>query len=357
MRGVTAVTVVPRAAGSAGIRRIPLPAPGPGQVCARLVASGICGTDAEIVSGEYGQAPPGEEFLVLGHEALGEIEQCGPGVQDLHAGDLVVPTVRRPGSCENCRAGEPDMCRARDYTERGIWGSHGFMAERFVEDPAYLVRVPRAFRRTGVLLEPLSIVEKGLDQIHHLQRRLRWSPRSALILGPGTIGLLAAVLLRHRGLEVTLVGLRAAGDLPEHKRRVIETIGAVYRSSRETPVRALGRFDVTVEATGHSRVAFEAMQTLDRNGVLCLMSVTGGDETLTIPSDRINREIVLGNKLIFGTVNANRRHLELGVRHLGEIEERWPGLLEGFITKRFPLDRFEEALSVRSEHLKIVLEP
>lgn len=354
-----AVTVTPGARHSATLREVPTPEPGAGEVLVRLIDIGIDGTDAEIDEGLYGEAPQGQEYLVIGHESFGQVVAAGAGAAGVRPGDLVVATVRRPGGCVNCRAGESDMCLDGRYTERGIRGRHGYMAEYYVESPDYLVTVPDSHRPFAVLLEPLTIVEKGIVQSFEIQRRLRWEPLRALVLGAGTIGLFAAMVLRNMGLDVTVVG-RVAPDTPSLKLDILRTVGARYLSSERQPIKGLpevlGNIDLVIEATGSSEVVFDAMQILGVNGVLCLMGVTAGDRMITIPSDRINLEMVLGNKVVFGSVNANRRYFELGVEHFGELEARWPGLLGRFVTKRLPLAAFREGLESRREHVKVVLE-
>lgn len=354
-----AVAVTPGEKRSAALREVPVPAPGEGEVLVRVLEVGIDGTDAEIDEGLYGEAPAGEDHLIIGHESLGRVEKAGAGVEDLGPGDLVAATVRRPGGCLNCRAGESDMCLDGDYTERGITGRHGFMAEAYVERPEFLVKVPPAFRRFAVLLEPLSIVEKGIAHGFEIQRRLTWEPRTALVLGAGTFGLLAALVLSHLGLEVTLAS-REEPDALGPKRDLLEEMGARYRSTAADPIselpRRLGNIDLIFEATGSSQVAFQAMKILGVNGVLCLTGITGGDRIIEVPADQINLGLVLGNKVVFGSVNAHRRHFELGLRHFGELERKWPGLLSRFITERLPLVAFREGLDRRRDHVKVVLE-
>jgi len=354
-----AVTVTPGTQRSALLRDVPTPTPQGGEVLVKLIDVGLDGTDAEIDEGLYGEAPPGDDYLIIGHESLGRVEQVGPGVQGLTPGDLVVATVRRPGGCLNCQAGENDMCLDGDYTECGIKGRHGFMADYYTEVPAYLVPIPPAFKPFAVLLEPLTIVEKGIAQSFEIQKRMRWEPKRALILGAGTIGLFAALVLRNQGLEVTVVG-REDPDVPSLKFDMLKTVGAHYRSSVIDPIaelpHKLGNIDLIIEATGSSQVVFDAMRILGINGILCLMGITGGDRTLSVPSDRINLGMVLGNKTVFGSVNANRRYFELGVRHVGELEQRWPGLLSRFITRRLSLEAFREGMESRRDHIKVVLE-
>lgn len=354
-----AVTARPGARRSATLHEVPAPEPGAGEVLVRVLDVGIDGTDAEIDDGLYGEAPPGADYLVIGHESLGRVEAVGADVLGVAPGDLVVAMVRRPGGCLNCRAGESDMCLDGDYTERGIRGRHGYMAEYYVEAPEFLVPIPADYRRFAVLLEPMTIVEKGIAQSMAIQQRLHWKPKQALVLGAGTIGLFSAMVLRNEGLAVTVVGLEAP-DTPSPRLELLCQIGAEYRSSRIDPVSslpdALGNIDLVLEATGSSQVVFDAMQALGTNGVLCLMGITAGARMITVPSDRINLEMVLRNKVVFGSVNAHRRDFERGVRHFGEVERRWPGLLARLITRRLPLAAFRDGLESRRDQIKVVLE-
>ena len=351
-----AVAVTPHVKDSARMLRVPDIHPGAEEALVRLLRVGVCGTDRELNEGLYGEAPPGEEFLIIGHESLGRVEAVGSKVQGLWPGELVVATVRRPDDCPNCKMGEYDMCLWGGYTERGIKGRHGFMAEFYVEEPQYLVKVPEELEDVAVLLEPLSVVEKAVSQSFKIQDRMAWQPERALVLGAGTIGLLAAALLRLRGLEVHIFGRRC---LPP-KAELMEMMEAKYLCDEEGPLPALGErlghIDLIIEATGSSALAFQALRLLGNNGVLCLTGIQGGHRTLEIESDLINREMVLGNKVAFGTVNANRKYFEMGISHMKVIKARWPGLLSRMITRRLSLDDWAQALRVDPEGIKTVIE-
>ncbi|MBM2827287.1 MAG: Glucose dehydrogenase [Dehalococcoidia bacterium] len=324
-----------------------------------VTSVGICGTDWEIHMGLYGEAPPGEERLILGHENLGRVAALGEGATGVEVGDYVVSTVRRPDDCANCQRGESDMCSAGGYRERGIKGIHGFMAEFYTERTEYLVKIPRELRGAAVLLEPLSVVEKALYQSMKIQERMVWSPKRALVLGAGPIGLLATALLRLRGVETYTLARRPATS---PKARLVQEMGATYLDGMESPVPTLkdklGNLDFIIEATGNSGVAFQAMSILGVNGVLCLTGVSGGNGTMEVPTDDINLQMVLGNKVVFGTVNANLRDFEKGVQHLGEIEGRWPALAERFFTHRYSLSQISEAFeaSNSSDSIKVILD-
>ncbi|TMB67336.1 MAG: hypothetical protein E6J43_08745 [Chloroflexi bacterium] len=354
-----AVIVTPGRPRSGRLAEVPQPVPKPGEVLVRMREVGIDGTDAEILDGQYGEAPPGDGYLIIGHESLGRVETVTGGVEDLVPGDWVVAIVRRPDPvpCPNCAVGEWDMCLNGLYSERGIKGLHGFLAEYYVEQPRYLVKLPDELTSVGVLLEPLTIAEKALDQIERIQSRLVWQPDRAVVLGAGPVGLLAALALRLRELEVYVYD-RAEPGL---KSELVEAMGAHYiwaekRRLDHKLADEIGPIDVIFEATGYSPLAFDAMDTVAPNGIVCLSGVSGGGRTVQVSADHLNLELVLGNRVVFGTVNANRRHFEAGVQHLSEIEARWPGLLSRIITTRLPMNRFAEALQRQPGNVKAVVE-
>ena len=333
-----AVAVIPGRPGSAHLTTLPRPrvadVPGGRGVLVRVLRVGVDGTDKEINAAEYGAAPPGEDVLVIGHESLGRVVEVGPMVTECAPGDLVVATVRRPGHSLYDVIGTSDMTTDDTYYERGINLRHGYLAEYYVDDAEFLVKLPASLGERGVLLEPTTVVEKGIAQAWEIQRRLRvWRPRKAAVMGAGTIGLLAAMALRLRGLEVTVFGLERA---PYLNAELVEALGARYCSTRDLPVldgaARHGPFDLVFEATGFSPIVFESMQALAKNGVLVLSSVTGGDRRVEVPADRINLEFVLGNKVMVGTVNANREYFEAGVGDLVRCEAQYPGWLARLLT-------------------------
>ena len=333
-----AIAVFPGQANSMHLATMPKPTldevSGGRGVLVKVLRVGVDGTDKEINAAEYGAAPPGYDFLVTGHESFGRVEAVGPNVTELQPGDYVVATVRRPGSSIYDRIGTYDMTTDDMYYERGINLRHGFLAEYYVDDPEYIVKIPPGLKEVAVLLEPTTVVEKGIAQAYEIQRRLRvWRPRRAAVMGAGTIGLLAALALRLRGLEVTVFGRTPR---PYLNSNLIEALGARYLSTAEMPIlhgaAAHGPFDLIFEATGFSPVVFESMLALGKNGVLVLSSVTGGDRRIEVPADRINLEFVLGNKVMVGTVNANREYFEMGVKDMAQAEAQYPGWLERLLT-------------------------
>ena len=333
-----AVAVFPGKADSMHLADLPEPSvddvPDGRGVLVEVLRVGVDGTDEEITAGEYGAAPEGYDFLVTGHESFGRVLEVGPNVGDLRPGDHVTATVRRPGASIYDRIGAYDMTTDDTYYERGINLLHGFLTERYVEDLEYIVKVPAALKEVGVLMEPVSIVEKGVEQAYEIQRRLGiWRPRRVAVVGAGSLGLLATLVLRLRGLEVTTL---ARTDPPTPNSELVEALDARYESTNELPLpqaaEEYGPFDLIFEATGASSVAFEGMEALGKNGVLVLTGISGGDRKIEVPGDRILTGFVLGNKVVVGTVNANRRHFERGVQDAALAEARYPGWLKRLLT-------------------------
>ncbi|MFQ6135997.1 MAG: glucose 1-dehydrogenase [Candidatus Hydrothermarchaeales archaeon] len=352
-----AIAVTPMKEKSARMVEIEGPEIDENEVLVRVLQVGIDGTDNEINDGLYGEAPEDYDFLVLGHESLGVVEEVGASVADFEEGNYVVATVRRPDDCLNCRRGEYDMCLTGNFKERGIKGLHGFMTQYYKEEPEYLIKVPEECKDVGVLLEPLSVVEKAIFQAYKIQKRLIWDPKIAVVLGTGTIGILAAFILRNLGLDV--YGVARGREKGNPKAALIKECGGRYISAEETPIKELkerlGNIDLIIEATGNAGVAFEGMEILGTNGVIALSSITGTAAMHEICMSCLNLDIVLNNKVVFGTVNANRRYFEMGVEHFRDFEERWPGILKKVITRKVPFDDFEEALERRKEDIKTVL--
>jgi len=342
----------------------------PTDVRVRMLEVGVCGTDREICAFEYGTPPPGSEHLVLGHESLGEVAEVAAGVSRVRPGDLVVPMVRRPcphDHCAACRAGRQDFCFTGDYRERGIKELPGFMSDVVVDDERWLVPVPRALRAVAVLVEPLTIAEKALLQLWHLQERLPWGCphrpgrrhghcRRAVVLGAGPVGLLGAIALRLHDFDTIVYSREPA---PNAKAAFAESIGAAYVSSQAVPPVALaahvGPIDVVYEAAGASKVAFETMQALGPNSVFVFTGVPGRKAPVELDVDGWMRNLVLRNQLVLGTVNAGRDAFEAAVRDLEAALARWPAAVAGLVSGRHPLERHAELLLGRSAGIKQVL--
>jgi threonine dehydrogenase-like Zn-dependent dehydrogenase len=355
-----ALAVIPGRPGSLHLRDVPVPpldeVPGGRGVRIKVLRVGVDGTDKEINQAEYGTAPQGSEYLIIGHESFGVVEAVGEKVWEVRPGDYVVATVRRPGTSFYDQIGLQDFTTDDVYFERGINLRHGYLAEYYVESPDYLVKVPRGCRAFGVLLEPMSIAEKGIAEAYEIQRRLKvWRPRRAAVMGAGTLGLLATMILRLRGLETTTFGRRPSpASAPYRNATLIDQIGGRYVSTAERPLETVvaeeGGFDLIFEATGNSSIVFQAAGALAKNGVLVLTSITGGGKKLEIPADRINLEFVLGNKVMVGTVNAHRDHFELGTSDLAKGAAEYPGWLDQLLTHRVEgLENFGEMIRLLTE--------
>jgi threonine dehydrogenase-like Zn-dependent dehydrogenase len=317
-------------------------------VLVKVLRVGVDGTDKEINAAEYGMAPEGEQFLITGHENFGQVVEVGPNVPDtIRPGTYVVATVRRPGHSIYDQVGLQDMTTDNVYYERGINLRHGYLTEYYVEDAAYIVTLPGSLSEVGVLLEPLTVAEKGLNQAYEIQRRLKvWQPRRSAVVGAGTIGLLATLAMRLRGLEVTCYSRRVP---PYRNSDLITELGARYISSQQsTLVQAserYGPFDLIFEASGFSPLVFQAAEALGKNGVLMLSSVTGGENKVEVNADKINEGFVLGNKVMVGTVNASHADFVSGVNDLVKAEAFFPGWLNKLLTTRVNgLENYSEML-------------
>jgi threonine dehydrogenase-like Zn-dependent dehydrogenase len=353
---IKAVAVIPGEPNTIHLREVPKPAvsdvPNGRGVLVKILRVGVDGTDKEINAAEYGAAPKGDDYLIVGHESFGRVEAVGPNVSEFKAGDYVSLTVRRPGSSVYDQIGTYDMTTDDTYFERGINLRHGFLTEYVVDEPEYIVRVPENMKEVGVLMEPMSVAQKAIEQAYRIQQRLRvWRPKRAAVMGSGTLGLLATLVLRLRGLDVTTFGNTMP---PTLNSGLIEELGARYVSTKELSLAdassKYGPFDLILEGTGYSPLVFEAMRVLAKNGVLAMVSVTGGSRQIEIPADKINLDFVLGNKVAFGSVNANREYFESGVKDLSTAELQWPGWLEKLLTHEVKgLENYAEIIRLLTE--------
>ena len=343
-----ALTVIPGKAGTARLDEIAAPPADAQQLTLQSVAVGVCGTDAEIVAGDYGWSPAGRERLVLGHECVARVMRDGA---DFKRGDLVVPIVRRPDPvpCACCAAGEWDMCRNGQYTEHGIKQRDGFCAEQFNADPGALVRVPAGLGPLAVLVEPASVVAKAWEHIERIGRRAYWAPRRVLVTGAGSVGLLAALLGQQRGLDVILFDRATTGLKPE----LAHALGAEYASGDLAALLADKPPDIVLECTGATPVVVEVMKSNAPGCVTCLVGVSAIGRSVSLDVGALNRAIVLENDVVFGSVNANRRHYELAVEALSRADPAW---LSALITRRVPLDRWGDALQRTADDVKVVIE-
>lgn len=331
------------------LSELPEPPDEDGPVLVETLAIGICGTDLEIVNGEYGAAPPGEDVLVIGHESLGRVAEA-PAGSGLRPDDYVVGIVRRPDPepCAACAAGDWDMCLNGMYTERGIMGRHGYASQRYRIHPEYVVPVDPELGALGVLLEPATVVAKAWDHIEKIGNRATWAPRTVLVTGAGPIGLLAALLSVQRGHDTYVVDLVKEGRKPDMVRR----LGAVYAHSGDVS-DAAALADVVIECTGYLQLLLEASGRNVRHRIICLTGVSAAGAESTVDPGLLNRNMVLHNSVLFGSVNANRRHYELAAQALARADRGW---LADLITRQVPLSDWPDAYTRRPDDIKTVLD-
>jgi threonine dehydrogenase-like Zn-dependent dehydrogenase len=317
----------------------------------------------------YGTPPGDSSYLVLGHESLGEVVEVGAAVSQVKPGDLVVPSVRRPcpnPGCLPCRTDRQDFCATGDFSERGIKQRHGYMTSYYVESDRYLTPIPPGLREVGVLVEPLTVAEKALTQVLQVQRRLPWMVSDdpaqpgkglrAVVLGAGPVGILGAMALLNRGFE-TFVYSRS--PRPNPKAALVESIGAPYISSKETPPDELaaqvGRIDLVYEAVGVASVAFQVLELLAPNGIFVFTGIPAPKAPVSSELDRLMRDLVLKNQVALGTVNAELGDFQRAVDDLAQFQRRWPDQVKGLITGRYALDSFAEILLDDAKGIKNVI--
>lgn len=352
------------------------------QVKLRMLEVGICGTDHEIVTFKYGTPPEGEDYLILGHESLGEVVEVGEKVTRFKPGDLGVWMVRRPcpvAGCRACRVGRPDFCFTGQYKERGIKQLHGFMTEYVVDEESYLNLVPPGLREIAVLTEPLTIAEKAMIQVHDVQDRLPWGCdidlfpgqesggekkpaeaghycHRAVVLGGGPVGLLGAMAIVASGFETTVYSRE---EEPSPKAEIARALGATYLSSKKVSPEALaqqvGNIDLVYEATGAAAIAFEVLEYLGTNGVFIFTGVPGRREPIQLPAGTIMRNMVLRNQIIYGTVNAGRAAFEHAITDLSQFVGRWPAAVRSLITQHYRVEDFKTPLLEPPPGIKMVI--
>ena len=338
------------------------------QVKLNVLEVGICGTDREEVLGGRANAPAHAPHLVIGHEMLGQVVETGAEVSAVSVGDYAVLTVRRGcGKCEACRHNRSDMCYTGNYTERGIKARHGYETEFVVDDEQYVIKVPESAKSVGVLAEPMSIVQKAIDEANSIQSvRLPlpahtdtpWvSGKKVLVAGIGAIGLLAVVALRLRGAEVIGVDIVDEGT---KRPRLLEELGGTYINARHTEIEELddklGQIDMILEAAGVAQLGFELIDVLGINGIYVMTGIPGEGKPVCIPGGETMSQIVLKNQVILGSVNASTANFETGIKDLEKAKNRWGDLIDGIITKRIKYTDFSDAIHMRSaDDIKTVI--
>jgi glucose 1-dehydrogenase len=325
------------------------------EVPIRVLEVGVCGTDREIDEGLFGTPPADGGALVLGHEMLGVVDRDGAGFS---AGDLVTATVRRScRHCLACEAGSPDSCLTGDYLERGITRLDGFARELVAEDATQVVAVPLTLGRLGVLAEPTSICTRAIRHARTIASRLPSQPSRALVIGAGAIGMLSTFLLRLDGFEVWT----CAREAPDDPRAALAAAtGARYVSTTDTTFEALraetGGFDLVVEATGDAQVMADSIALLRRSGIACLLGLDPRERTVELPGRVLGFDMMLGNRVVFGSVNAHPQDWTAGVDALERARQQWPDALEALIGLRVPLDRYADAFAFRGVKATLVLD-
>lgn len=349
MSGMRALTVIPGKPNSQDVVDMPEPDESLGDVLVNGLALGICGTDREIIAGQYGEAPPGGERLILGHESLGEVAQAPQG-SGFEAGDLIVGIVRMPDPvpCGACAHGEWDMCRNGRYTEHGIKGLQGFGAQQWRVRSDHAVRLNPGLREVGMLMEPTTVVAKAWEEVDRIGARAWFEPKSVLVTGAGPIGLLAAMIGAQRGLDVHVLDHNDSGPKP----RLVRALGATYHSG--DLARLLDRLqpDVVIEATGAVPVITALLTHSAPYQVTALTGVSETGQTEQLDVGAMNRGLVLDNGAVVGSVNANMRHYRAAADALHRADPDW---LNGLISRRVPLERFAEALEHQAGDVKVVL--
>jgi threonine dehydrogenase-like Zn-dependent dehydrogenase len=350
-----AIAIVPDTSGARLVDRPEPTISAPDDVKVRIIRVGICGTDREELSGGRAQAPDGQQELVIGHEMFGQVVSIGSSVTRVKVGDYAVFTVRRGcDECAPCRMGRSDMCQTGKYRERGIKGLDGYQTEFAVDKEQYIIRVPAALESVGVLMEPLSIVEKAIDEVLRVQTvrdpQAAVTPdwlfgRRCLVAGLGPVGLLAAMVLQLRGGEVYGLDVVAAASA---RPTWLTGIGGHYVDGRQVPAdrveRKIGAMDLILDATGIPALEFNILDALALNGAYVLTGIPGGDRPLQIPGASLVRQLVLDNQIMLGSVNAAHGHFQMGAGDLEQAHLRWGAHLDQLITERYTPGQFAGAV-------------
>jgi len=351
-----AIAILPGMAGSHLVDRPEPSITAQDEVKLRVIRVGICGTDREEVTGGRADAPDGQKELVIGHEMFGQVVAVGTSVTRVKTGDFGVFTVRRGcGQCPPCQMSRSDMCQTGKYHERGIKGLDGYQTQYVVDKEQYVVRVPAPLEAVGVLMEPLSIVEKAIDEALRVQilrcPEAATSPdwifgRRCLVAGLGPVGLLATMVLCLRGAEV--YGLDVV-DSTSARPKWLNAIGGHYVDGRKVPadqvVKNIGSMDLILDATGIASLEFNLLDALALNGLYVLTGIPGGDRPIQIPGAELIRQLVLDNQVMLGSVNAARGHFQMAVDDLSQAQLRWGSHVAALITNRYPASQFAELVS------------
>lgn len=363
-----------------GVHQFELPAPRirtPTQVLVRVKECGICGTDYGMVKQDNKDIADGKERIVLGHEMLGVVEAVGEKVSTVRPGDHVTMTVRRGcGKCQPCRSGQSDYCLTGKFSERGIHKLDGFLSNYVVDEEEYVLHLPEDVAKYGMLIEPLSIAEKAIEQARIVQSRVgrtcphpahgwkkpHWGGcKTALVIGAGTLGCLTSALLRMNGVETFVV---SRSDEQAYKVRLLRKMGCNYIQVNGTKIEQIVEYmqkdrhlDIIVEAAGASELALSVIPYMSRSSVYVLTGIPRGELMATMDTNRLLRHIVRYNQAIIGSVNSNRNHFQMAIEDVPLINRQFSNILDEFVTHRFKLSGYKEAFELsHPDVLKVVLE-
>jgi len=344
---VKACTVKPGDLSTASVEEIPDPPESDGEVLVEGLYVGICGTDVEISKEGYGEPPPGHQRLVLFHESLGRVLDA-PAGSGLATGDLVAGVVRRPDPvpCEPCASDQWDFCRNGQFTERGIKAHDGYGSERWRVQPKFAIKLDASLGRLGVLLEPTSVVAKAWDQVDKISTRSVFTPERVLVTGAGPIGMLAAMIGRQRGLDVTVLDRVTDGPKPT----MVRDLGASFVTSLDD---LAGEPDIVIEATGIGQVVFDVIGRAAPDAIVCLTGISSGTRSVAVATDAINKEMVLSNEVVFGSVNAGLANYMQAANALSKADKGW---LAQLITRTVPMADWPKALERQPDDIKVVID-
>ncbi len=343
-----AITVIPGEPDDVRVDEIDEPPTSEGSILVEGKLLGICGTDADIVEQGYGWVPPGKERLIVGHESLGTVLEA-PADSEFAKGDLVVGIVRRPDPvpCEPCANGEWDFCRNGQYTERGIKERNGFGSQLWRIEPDFAIKLDPKLGDCGVLLEPASVLAKAWEQTDLIFQRSSWRPKTALVTGAGPIGLFAALMGVQRGLDVHVLDLDDSGPKPG----LVADLGATFHIGN---VNAIGISpDVVIECTGHGSLLVGLTDVVAPDAVICLTGISASSRKVSVEFDALNKEMVLDNTVVFGSVNASRANFEQAAESLAKADLDW---LKRLITRRVPMDGYRDGMQKREDDVKVVVD-
>jgi threonine dehydrogenase-like Zn-dependent dehydrogenase len=344
---VKACTVVPGQLASARVDEVADPPEQDGEILVEGLYVGVCGTDMEITEKGYGQPPPGRDRLTLFHESLGRVLDA-PAGSGFARGDLVAGIVRRPDPvpCPCCAQDQWDFCRNGQYTERGIKGHDGYGSTRWRVPPKFAVKLDPQLDRLGVLLEPTSVVAKAWDQTERIGARACFVPQHVLVTGAGPIGLLAALIGVQKNLDVHVFDRVTDGPKPG----LVADLGATYHASLDSLTVAP---DIVIEATGIGSLVFDLVQRTGPDAIVCLTGISSGTRSIAAELDAVNKEIVLRNEVVFGSVNAGRRHYEQAADALRRADRGW---LSRLISRTVPMASWPQVFDRQPDDVKVVVD-